>query len=307
MDRKSTPPHRLQIRRHPSLQHILQCFPKMVMRAAQIYHYVPELKVDWVSLVAQTGSTGIALVVAFLIPRQERLRIVSWYVNPEFTNQGLGQQLLAQLEGWGRQQGVKEISIELRDGNASYDAASHILQKQGWSVHQPLVHRFKVAVDTLVDLHWEKLQHKTAGIEIFPWQALTEQQRAQLVETSRNDNRFPTELLPFDKMREVEYAVSLGLSRDDEVVGWIVASRTRPDLIEYSTLYVQPALRATGASILLLAESIRRLADSGAVNVILQVKVDNHAMLRLARKRFQPILSEATLFRSVKNISVAMD
>ena len=300
MDRKSCFRHTLQTAKHPNLLQILRRYPNMVMRSAQAYLQKPDFSVDWVSVAAQTGDSHQGLIVAFLNPRRDMLQIVSWCIVPKCSNQGLGQRLLAELEVWCRKQGVKRMTFDLRNGNVSYDVASHIMRKQGWGDQQPLVHRFKVAASTLTGLGWEKHQCRSTRIKTFPWKTLSERQRSQLLNASRNDEQFPAELLPFNSEQGIEYTVSLGLCHGNEVIGWVVAHRQRRDLIEYSTLYVKPSCRLIGAAILLLGESFRLLADTEAESVIFQVRVDNHMMLRFARKRCQPILSEATLFRAEK-------
>ncbi|MES9834464.1 MAG: GNAT family N-acetyltransferase [Candidatus Thiodiazotropha sp. DIVDIV] len=288
----------------PSLSHILQRFPKMVMPAVEIYLHKPDLNVEWVIAAAQSGFTQQGLIVAFLSRLQRKIKITSWYVVPECANHGLGQQLLTALEIWCRKQGIKHMTLDLRSGNLSYAVATHILQKQGWSEHQPLVHRFKVAASTLKKLDWVRFQRKPTGIKAFPWKSLSDPQRKQLIEMWRDSSQFPGEVETVNIERGIECAVSMGLCQEDRVVGWILAHHVKRDLIEYSLLYVDPLQRSTGATILLLGESFRRLAETGAVNVIFQVKVDNHLMLRFVHKRFQPILSEATLYRSEKALGI---
>ncbi len=295
---------RIEIARHSSLANILLHFPKMVVSAAQIYLYKPDMKADWLTVVAQNTPTLQALIVALFNRQQSKLKIVSWYVVPECTNQGLGQRLLAALEEWCQKQGIQTMTFEMRNGNVSYAPVTHVLQKQGWSEPQPLVHRFKVAVKTLRDLHWERFQRKSTRMDTFPLKSLSNRQRTQLLETFRDDEQFPTELLPFHCEQDIDCAVSLGLSQGNEVVGWIVAHHFQRDLIEYSALYVKPTARSTGAAILLLGKSFLQLAETGAVNVLFQVKVDNHLMIRFTRRHFQPILAEATLFGWEKSLSI---
>ncbi len=294
---------KIQITRQPGLLPIVQGFPKMVLPAANIYLHKPEMKVDWLTTVAQQDSISQGLIVAFVSRHHRLAKIVSWYVIPEHAGRGLGQQLIAGLEAWCLSQGIENMTLELRDSNASYPVASHILQKQGWNQQQPLVHRFKVAAETLRNLEWDRYRRKPSGLEVTPWKSISNRQYTELLERWRHDDQFRRELLPLSGEKGIDKALSLGLCQREKVIGWLMAVRIRSDLIEYSSLYVEPEYRSSGATIMLLGESFLRLADSRIENVIFQVKVENDLMLRFVRKRFDPILSEATLYRSEKSLT----
>ncbi|MEW8442130.1 MAG: GNAT family N-acetyltransferase, partial [Candidatus Thiodiazotropha taylori] len=295
MDRRNGPRPRIEIAQQPSLPHILKHFPKMVMHAAKIYLHKPDLNLEWVVAVAREAHTPQGLIVACINRQQKIMRIVSWYVVPEFTAQGLGQQLLFSVESWCREQDIKSLTLDLRDQNATYETASHLLRKQGWSQQQPLVHRFKVAASILYDLNWNKIQRKPSELKTFPWNSLSYPQRKDLISRLHGDNQLTPDIMPFNSEQKIEYTVSLGLGLEDKVIGWVIAHQIRRGLIEYSTLYVDPEKRSTGAAILLLGESFEKLAGTDIEHVIFQVKVDNGLMLRFVRKRFHPILKEATL------------
>ncbi|MCU7842038.1 MAG: GNAT family N-acetyltransferase [Candidatus Thiodiazotropha sp. (ex Troendleina suluensis)] len=292
----------IQITRQPSFLHVLQCFPKMVMRGAQVYLHKSDLNVGWLTVAAEERLSLQGLIVAFIRPQQGVAQIVSWFVVPRYSNQGIGQKMLAALECWCREHRIEDISLELMDENPFYGAASHILHKQGWSDLQPLVHRFKVAVSTLANLQWDRMPRKPSGIKLFPWKSLSNQQLKQLMTRSSNKDHFPAELLLSKRELGIEYAVSFGLCLGEELIGWIIAHRPRHDLIEYSSLYVKSGKRSNGATFLLLGESFQQLIETGATSVIFQVKVDNRPMLRLTRKRFQPFLGQATLFQCKKRL-----
>ncbi|MEJ2621576.1 MAG: GNAT family N-acetyltransferase [Candidatus Thiodiazotropha sp.] len=89
------------------------------------------MKADWLTVVAQNTPTLQALIVALFNRQQSKFKIVSWYVVPECTNQGLGQRLLAALEEWCQKQGIQTMTFEMRNGNVSYAPVTHVLQKQG--------------------------------------------------------------------------------------------------------------------------------------------------------------------------------
>ncbi len=294
----------IQITQQPSLPDIVQRFPKMVLPGASVYLNKRGLNVEWFTAVAQQDATCQGLIVAFLSRHHGLAKIVSWYVLPGYAGHGLGQQLLTGLDGWFRSQGIKKITLELRDENASYPVASHILKKHGWSVQQPLVHRFKVAINTLRDLEWDQYRRKPYGLKAIPWASISNQQYTELLKRCRHDEPFRRELVPQSSDKEVDKKLSLGLCKGDKVIGWLMAVRIRSDLIEYSSLFVEPEYRASGATILLLGEGFIRLSAARIENVIFQVKIENDQMLRFVRKRFHPILSEATLYRSEKLLSV---
>jgi hypothetical protein len=134
--------------------------------------------------------------------------------------------------------------------------------------------------------------------------AISSCQYAGLFDRPRHDEPFLRELLPESDERGIDKTLSLSLRRRETVIGWLIAVRIRSDLIEYSSLYVEPKYRSSGATILLLGEGFLRLAAARIEYLIFKVKIENDLMLRFVHKRFHPIVSEATLYRTEKLLSV---
>jgi ribosomal protein S18 acetylase RimI-like enzyme len=150
----------------------------------------------------------------------------------------------------------------------------------------------------------ESVMGKPSSLEVISWGTISSCQYAGLFGGRRHDEQFLRELLPEGGEKGIDKSLSLGLCRGDTVIGWLVVVRIRSDLIEYSALYVEPKYRSSGAAVLLLGEAFLRLAAARVEHVIFQVKIENDLMLRFVRKRFHPIVSEATLCRSEKLLSV---
>ncbi len=272
----------------------------MILPAARPFldHRDPES--EWLGVAAHTGSENHGVLAGLVDRRKNRLQVVSWLVAEAYAGKGIGQALLSALETWAKSQGITYLSLTIRDNQSGFAATSHILEKRGWHGPQALVHRFKVAAATLQDLRWQHIPRPASELTVFPWSELSDAQRTALISELRDREQVPIEYLPTVIEQRFD-ALSVGVRLHDEIIGWLIAHRPKPDLVEYSTLYLKPAHRNTGASILLLAESFRHLGESGAQFVIFQVRTTNASMLRLTRRRFRPFVSEATLMRFEKD------
>ena len=120
----------------------------------------------------------------------------------------------------------------------------------------------------------------------------------------------------FRRKRRQEPCNSLGLRSDNEVVGWMITHRTRPDTIQYTSLYVEPAVRRRqpGIGMALLAKSICLQIESGVPRGIFLVHMDNPQGLNLTRRHLgalspvhgrDPLLLEKSGKKNSRNIDGA--
>ncbi len=240
----------------------------------------PSAAADLVVVAARAGSLTVGLAVADLDGTQAHVR--SFFVEPSHWGRGLGSGLAAALEDAVRGRGAKRIEAMYEGTSPAAGAAARVAERRGFQPSQPstLVCR---ASERMRSAPWMK-RPLSRLYHIFPWGELSDAERAQLKAA-----RYPAALTPFPD-EPVELLNSLGLRRDGHVVGWMLTHRLGPELIRYTSLFVDPGERALGPGMALLAEAIRRQLDNGVPFGIFGIGEANEPMIRLVRRRMVPYL-----------------
>jgi hypothetical protein len=153
--------------------------------------------------------------------------------------------------------------------------------------------------------HWIHEMRPGPGFELFPWTQLSLAERNRLVEQKEN---YPAALTPFLKEERLEPCNSLGLRYENDVVGWMITHRTRLDTIQYSSLFVDPAVMRLqpGIGMAVLAKSVSLQIAAGVPRLIFMVNMDNPMGLNLIKRRIKPYLQSMVETRfSFKNLNGA--
>jgi uncharacterized protein (TIGR03032 family) len=232
-------------------------------------------------------------------------RIVSLFVRPEHRRGRLGKALLRSLEKVARANGSATMEILYRTDWPGFAAVERMLAGQGWSA--PVGHSLqcKTTTDLIAKAPWLHTMRIGPDFSIFPWAQLRAAERSRLL---AQQDKYPAVLSPFQEEERQEPCNSLGLRYRNEVAGWMITHRTRPDTIQYTSLYVDPAVlrRQPGIGLAVLARSIRLQIEAGVFHGIFLVNLDNPLGLNLARRRLAPYLQSMVETRfSSKNLSNA--
>lgn len=109
---------------------------------------------------------------------------------------------------------------------------------------------------------------------------------------------------PWKKNPQDESLNSLGLFKDDQAVGWIETLRLDPDTIYYFKLSIDYPHRFTGASIALLAESIRRQQASTIPHSVFMINFGlvKPRWIRFIRRRLVPFATKTTEYSQAVKI-----
>ena len=145
------------------------------------------------------------------------------------------------------------------------------------------------------------------GFAVFPWTELTADEEEAIRRRQEREDRgwYPQALTPFQAEEQLEPLNSLGLCREGQVVGWMITHRTATDTIQYTSLFIDPALQGRGYALPLLAEAIRRqVARAEEIPFgIFQIDVANEPMRLFLDRYLRPYLSSlAELRRSHKRL-----
>jgi uncharacterized protein (TIGR03032 family) len=233
---------------------------------------------------------GECLGMAVAEPREEgTVRIISLFVRPEHRRQGLGRLLLRSLEKVARANSARRMEILYRADWPGSQAVERLLTAQEWSAPAGHSLQCKTTADRIAKAPWIHTLQPGPGFSIFPWTQLAAAERSGLL--ARRD-RHPAVLSPFQEEERLEPCNSLGLRSGSAVVGWMITHRTRPDTIQYTSLYVEPAVRRgkPGIGMALLARSICLQIEADIPRGIFLVRMDNQHGLNLTRRHLAPYL-----------------
>lgn len=202
----------------------------------------------------------VGLIVASYPQTPYRNVIIRYlFVDPQHRNQHLGRQLLNSLEQEARQLGGNVFTFVYQLEDPSTPALKKIFKACNWDDNLPYLIRCYYHVPTF-HIPWalENAHHYPSGYEEFHWTKLTDQERRDILSQQHN-NYFDSAISPFKDETILEPMNSLGLHYQGRVVGWMITHRLTPDLIRYSTLYVDPSLKHHGLIMgTLLTSSIRK-------------------------------------------------
>ena len=98
-------------------------------------------------------------------------------------------------------------------------------------------------------------------------------------------------LLPPARLDGIEPAVSLALLHNGALVGWLIAHRTGPARLRYSSLFVAPAHRGRARALALLVEGFRRQHAAAIPTARAAIERRNSAMVSLLKRHLGAHLS----------------
>lgn len=243
----------------------------------------------------------VGLVLAEYQKERHQATILSLVVAQEHRQQGIGTELLIQIEEILTASGCQQIDF-VYNLNLTTPILERMLDRQNWTPAFACSLRCLTNLQTIEQapfLTRYTLPHK---FTISPWMELTAQEQAK-IERRENGLDYPDELCPFRAGR-IKAPSSVIVRDRGEVVGWSIVEQMMPNLVNYASLFVKPEYRASGLGIHVLAASInRQIADKTVTNGLFTVLQENTAMVKFMTKNLAPYLTSInTYWKSSKFI-----
>ncbi|MBW4508230.1 MAG: GNAT family N-acetyltransferase [Scytonematopsis contorta HA4267-MV1] len=255
----------------------------------------PENRV--VAIAAECHGEPVGLVLGQYFPMEENKNyfavVRSLFVVPEYRQQGVGKNLLLELEAELARRGCIHVSLEYLTSQTS-GALEQILKQNHWSEPQfagMICHSPDVKHDSASYLNRVLRTPLPPDYSIFFWKDLTEQELSKLKQQDYSHLRYPDLSNPFLEEHYIEPLNSLGMRYHSQIIGWMITHRLAPDLIRYTTLYIQPEFQPLSRSLHLMMQAIKIQADDGIVpRAIFNVNGNNLSMQRYVKYRLSPWL-----------------
>ncbi|MFN9546243.1 MAG: TIGR03032 family protein [Cyanobacteriota bacterium] len=229
------------------------------------------------------SAMAAGAMVAFAIAERGAdggARLLSLMVAPAWRRRGIGTGLLARLMGFLASEGIPSLSVRYTATSLTRAALEPILARLGWEAPHTDHVLLEGRAAQLATVGWADRQPITAPYSLLPWGRLRSEQLQAAAALEA-----PAELLP-PAMNPLlpDPLLSLALLHHQAPVGWLLAQRSGPGAVRYSSLYLAKAHRGQGRALAMLHEGFRR--QHAAALPIAHAVIDSRdtALLRLLRR-----------------------
>jgi GNAT superfamily N-acetyltransferase len=277
------------------------------IRYQRVFHLTPENLAPYSPLTFPSlapGSAALAriqgellglsamangVMVAFAVSERRAdggASLLSLMVEPPWRRRGIGTGLLQRLMVFVARENIAPLTLRYRTSPEINACFEPILARLGWTQPRTDFVLLEGRSDQLAVIDWADRHPIAAPYSLLPWHALTGEQRAQAAALDA-----PTELQPPAEPRGLEPAICLALLHHGTPVGWLLAHRTGPNSLRYSSLFVAPGHRSRARALALLAEGFRRQHAAAIPTARAAIDRRNTAMLRLLKRHLGVHLS----------------
>lgn len=234
-------------------------------------HGIPHTKIVAIASIIDGKPAG--LILATIYSKLHIAEVDSFFVSEAFRDHHIGTELLRELDKELEKEGCYLVTYVYPAEDPLTPTLEHVLQNTGWATSS--LFTIKCLFDCrLFNPPWFQKEYLLpVGFEIFQWQDLTAQERKVLMRRE-DQGSIHQSVSPFIEEERIEYVNSIGLRYKNDVVGWMITHRMSPDLMRYTSLYIERSLQLQGPAIYLLAESIKRQQRSPIQWSILEVNVN---------------------------------
>lgn len=245
----------------------------------------------------------IGLCISEFDSSQSYSEIFSFYIDPEYRNQGIGKELLNKTEQILTRKGYEEVRAFYWSSWESFGATNHIVTRQNWSPPQKLMHVFKTDIARITKIPWRENIHLPEGYEIVPWAWISPDEKKSLADEQVFMPFFPDHLSPFYHEDKIAHHTSLALKYKGLITGWLLTYWNSPSTIEYNNLFIRKEYRL---GIKIPLEMIRiasmKQVEQGVPDILWSVGEENVLMEQYLDKKFGNYSDKSTIYTSSKKL-----
>ncbi|WP_068467223.1 GNAT family N-acetyltransferase [Candidatus Protochlamydia phocaeensis] len=243
-----------------------------------------------VAIEARLGNQLVGLALAEIYYLNQTAQLFSLFVEEAHRRQGIGLAIFRFLqESLVQEEAVHAIGFEYEKQAPHAEALEKILAHVGWM--RPKVYLVRCHFDAYAfNPPWIRSSFRfPPDLTLFKWSELTEREREQIL-YRQEQGRFLPYLSPFREENIIDYPTSIGLRRNDQIIGWSITHRIDPQTIRYTALYIDSSFLLSGYGIRLLVESIRLHKQLPIPRALFEVNVEeiDPSWLFFVKKRLIP-------------------
>ena len=260
-----------------------------------------EIKNPILAVSVRKNNNIVGLCIAEFDFSHSYSEIISFYLDPEYRNKGIGQELLNKTEQILLQKGYEEVRTYYWSSWESFESTKHILRKQGWSEPEKLMHVFRTDIARISTVPWRKRIVLPEGYEITPWSWVSPDEKKDIKDEQEFMPYYPESFSPFYHEDQLAYYTSLALKYKDKVVGWMLSYWNSPTTIEYNNVFIRKEFRL-GIKIpleMIRMASVKQI-EQNIPDIIWSVGEENTLLERFLEKKLGEFSEKATIYRSSK-------
>jgi uncharacterized protein (TIGR03032 family) len=245
---------------------------------------------ELLGLSAMAAGVMVGLAVAERLPEGGAM-VRSLMVEPAWRRRGIGTRLLVELMRFLASEHIGPLQLRYQATELTTAALEPILARLGWSAPAADFVLIESSAERLAAVPWADRFPISTPYRLQPWMEFAAAIGPEAIQQQTRQLQSPGALQPPIHLDEIEPAVSLALLHDQALVGWLIAHRTGPARLRYSSLFVAPAHRGRARGLALLATGFRRQQAAGIPAARAAIATDNPEMLRVLRRHLAPFLS----------------
>ncbi len=207
------------------------------------------------ALAAYAGPLPVGICVAFYYPPIQSGFIAHFFVNPDSRGQGVASALFTMALTRLKSSSIHSIEVRFSSAAEGRDAIAKLLHNHHFSppIIQTVEYHFDV---TKFNAPW--YMHPPAlqkCMSLFPWRSLSKKEEKEIAHWI-HENPSWAPFNPLDLQQPIDLLTSIGIRKNGKLIGWMVNVKPKPNTLRFSSLFILPEERGTGAAIALLSASI---------------------------------------------------
>lgn len=249
---------------------------------------------DDASVVAWGASSAsgqpVALVLGQVQANTEPRRVMelkSVFVSHAARRQGLATRLLQAWADDCRDQEFQELQATYMTGQTFTPAVEALLSRTAWSAPELRMLVIKATLDSIRSAPWMRSFRLQAGMEMVPWQSLSESDRRDIETSNQDDPWIPNDLYPFYHEQNAEPVTSLALKVGGQVKGWVINHRV-DNVLRFTCSYMHPRLQRMGRILLLYNQAVAFMPQAGFDTGMWTVPAWHEGMAAFAKRWMAP-------------------
>jgi GNAT superfamily N-acetyltransferase len=245
----------------------------------------------WIAFEAHSDGELAALSVAEIYPLNKIAKIHSVIIKENFTGKGIWKELFSFTQNHLlHEEKMRAIEWSHDQASPTAKAIETILASLGWPSPQLYLIRLHFESESF-NPRW--LLHPFSlppDIHYFSWNKLTENDRETILYLEQQGRCLPY-LSPLKNEEKIHLETSIGLRKNDRLIGWCITHLFDPSTLLYYSLFVDKDYLQTGFGIQLLVESIRRQQQLPLPSGIFEINLReiDPSWWRFVEKRLLPL------------------
>ncbi|HNY11186.1 MAG TPA: hypothetical protein PKK26_06305 [Candidatus Wallbacteria bacterium] len=229
------------------------------------------------------------LLLGMQSQQNDTLDIMSLFIEKPHRGSGRSLEMIKFMEKKCREFGIAAMKSFYFDNRPFVPYINKLLDMCGFGPAEPEVF-FCKCDKSFTNMPMIDYTDMPKGFEVFKWTELNSFLKNSLRNEWENKEWFDKRLSPFSCEETIVPELSLGLRKDNEIVGWAICNYYSEDTLLYTSIFIMPELQGAALGIALQMRSIREHLFTDLAQkypyALFEVRYDNPARLKMVKKKF---------------------